>query len=185
MTYLIQDLSPSYLSYELGKLKTLMAKQPVIHPCDVGWVTVADLGATYEAFIEHGRVTYFARHKALTSPFPAGRQVLIARLETTVNNYDAPETAFFDMLLPQYGCMIADTAQTQKGRRFWLRALAHAFELVFYVYYIDARVDDKPRVKRLLSMRDVWAFQEDVWGETAQHEATFVAISTKRIPETF
>jgi hypothetical protein len=55
-----------------------------------------------------------------------GRQVLVWRDEDDFNTNNFAYTIFWDVLMPKFHAMIADTLQTTYGRTFWRNRLAEA-----------------------------------------------------------
>lgn len=189
-TYLIEDLSPALLSQETRRVYDLLDKNPSAKPkkfrsCPPMYELTDGRGYTYLVLVEDDEVTYFVRHHDVPGlPFRAGRQVLLARLVNTPETVGLPARVFFRVLLPKYGTIIADTAQTDKGQRFWFYAIKEAFRLKRFVYFVDMRDEGSPaRTTLLTSWPEVMAVKNDIWGTSALHEATFAAISTIRIPD--
>ena len=189
-TYLIEDLSPALLSQETRRVYDLLDKNPSAKPkkfrsCPPMYELTDGRGYTYLVLVEDDEVTYFVRHHDVPGlPFRAGRQVLLARLASTFLTNQLPQKIFFSVLLPKYGTIVADTAQTDKGRRFWISAIAEAFRRGKYVYFVDMRNEAGPPVVTLLpDTQAVLNVKNDIWGTSALHDATFAAISTIRIPD--
>ncbi len=136
-------------------------------------------GFIYLVLVENGSITYFVRHHVAPNLiFRPGRQVLLVRLDTTPETLGLPHKVFFRILLPKYGSLISDSAQTDKGRRFWFYAIKEAFRTRHNVYFVDGRDEQNPaKLHLLVDWSDVMQVRDQVWGTSALHELTFIAIS--------
>jgi len=78
-----------------------------------------------------------------------------------------PSWVFYNKLMPKYGLILSDKSQSKDGRAFWVRRIAEAFRLHYYVYVVDTRKDLKIiQIKTGEEYDSEWA--KRLWSTTDQ-----------------
>jgi hypothetical protein len=124
-----------------------------------------------------GEVVYFVRHcpiKANRHNF--GRQVLVRGCKDSQEVAGFARYVFFKRLLPKYGALLADTLQTEEGKRFWRNAINTAQTSGLHCYFLDRRSSSN-RLIPLKTAGDVTRHHGEIWGETQGHLRTHAVIA--------
>jgi len=85
---------------------------------------------------------------------------------------------FFDIMLKKFDTMVSDNAQSEDGRRFWIRRMIDALEKNLTVGIID---HDEIKVFDKNANFQEWLAGLDAWGKTSDHQNRLFFISNKKL----
>lgn len=143
--------------------------------------TTGDDTNGYYYLVEDEKNFYFVRYRMIKANGNRfGRQVLVARKESSVRSTGIALYVFYKYLLPRFGALLTDTQQTLLGKRFWSYALHQAFVQNFHVYCLDRK--STPNI--LIPIKDAESLDRKsylIGGSSTGHLRTHAVISMKAI----
>lgn len=99
------------------------------------------------------------QHESLIPQGYAGRQVLIKKFNNTQKTGVA-KFIFWELVMPEFGCMVSDFQQTESGRGFWEYRIDEALEKGFVVRMLDTNSNT---VVVLKTREDFWNLSDQIW----------------------
>lgn len=158
------------------KNPTFLQKYPDDHGGSL--YTVGDQSNGYYYLVVDDSITYFVRYRAIKgNGNKFGRQVLVARVASSIESSGLALHVFYHYLLPRFKSIISDTMQTERGKAFWDYALAKAFQRNLYVYYFDRR-NTPNKLVRMENREDLKKYHSAIWGTDEGHLRTHAVISS-------
>ena len=77
--------------------------------------------------------------------------------------------------MPEFGCMVSDSQQTDSGRGFWEYRIDEAFEKGFVVRMLDTNSNTSVVLK---SREDLWELSDQIWDMRSWFTRIILSISS-------
>lgn len=144
---------------------------------------IGDKQNRYIVLVKHNAIVYFVHvSQVKDGALRFGRQVLLWRNTKSIYSASFPSHVFFDILLPEYGAVITDTLQTEKGKLFWQTLVALVLQKkhpgYIYFYNKDKRPLEFVEVTSVDQLNDL---APDIWGEKTPFQRRLLIISQSKL----
>jgi len=127
---------------------------------------------TFEYFIHYAR-----QEIGIASTW---RRVLSRRTGDSFSSALLWWTVFFDVLLPRFDALYADTWQEDREKAPWHYVINEAFKRGFNVYLLDRRAEPESLVK-LETVKELDRYHRPAYGRSEAHKRLFSAISATEL----
>lgn len=180
----IHEFFPHQIQRWISVLEEHLAtKKPsfVFNSADV--FDFVDHGDRYLVMVHDKQIRYFVRvSKVNEAGMTFARQVLVWREKSSFPAMGFAIHVFFKILLPEYGALITDVQQTEKGRDFWLLATSMVLrgEHQGKVYLLDKQ--KRPAKLTPITQPDqVINSAPEIWGDDHPFQDKLLIVTKKAL----